>query len=118
MVDENELAEVNNLADITVANAVMEHPDQPQDSASVSLETREFFRAQGPPITLELPLPNSASRVLAKRALVISPNNVHVFESDIQVREMVANLGLHMPFGPVPLVEMFLTKLAWKAQEA
>ena len=31
---------------------------------------------------------------------------------------MTANLGLHMPFGPVPLVEMFLTKLAWKAQEA
>jgi len=82
LVDENELAEVNNLADIAVANAVMQHPKQPQDSASVSSETREFFRAQGHPITLELPLPKSVGKVLAERALVISPNNVHVFESD------------------------------------
>jgi len=45
LVDENELAEVNNLADIVVDNVVMQHPNQPQDSASVSSETREFFRA-------------------------------------------------------------------------
>ena len=30
---------------------------------------------------------------------------------------MAANLGLHMPFGPVPLVEILLTELARKAQE-
>jgi len=31
---------------------------------------------------------------------------------------MAANLGLHMPFGPIPSVEMVLTELARKAQEA
>ena len=45
LVDENELVDVNNLADTVVANGVMQHPNQPQDSASVSSETREFFRA-------------------------------------------------------------------------
>ena len=49
---------------------------------------------------------------------MISPNNVHVFESDFLVREMIANLGLHMPFGSVLSVEMLLTELARKAQEA
>ena len=45
LVDENEFVEVNNLVDIAIANVVMQHPNQPQDSASVSLETREFFKA-------------------------------------------------------------------------
>jgi len=45
LVDENELAEVNNLADIVVDNVVMQHPNQPQHNASVSSETIEFFRA-------------------------------------------------------------------------
>ena len=49
---------------------------------------------------------------------MISPNNVHVFESDFQVREKAANLGLHMPFGLVPSGEMLLIELARKAQEA
>lgn len=55
LVVENELAAVNNLADAAVANAVanglMQHPDQPQYSYSVSSETNAFYRAQGPPIT-------------------------------------------------------------------
>jgi hypothetical protein len=32
LVDENELAHVNHLADQVVANVVMQHPDHPQDS--------------------------------------------------------------------------------------
>jgi hypothetical protein len=49
LVDENELAHVNHLADQVVANVVMQHPDHPQDSLSISSKTSEFFRAQGPP---------------------------------------------------------------------
>jgi hypothetical protein len=59
VVDENEVELINNLADIAVANAVgnglMQHPEQPQDSSSVSSDTQAFFGAQGAPITLELP---------------------------------------------------------------
>jgi hypothetical protein len=64
-VDENELMAVDQLAEAVVANAVaaaaanagMQNGDLPQHSASVNSETTTFFRAQGPPITLELPLP-------------------------------------------------------------
>lgn len=49
LVGENELMVVNNLADVAVANAVanglMQHPDQPQESHSVSSEISAFFRA-------------------------------------------------------------------------
>jgi hypothetical protein len=63
--DENEVHLVNNLADAvvanTVANGVMQHPEVPQDSHSVSSDVQAFFRAQGAPVTLELPIPNNAS---------------------------------------------------------
>jgi hypothetical protein len=61
LVGDNELNLVNNLANQVVVNAVenglMQHPDMPQDSRSVSSEATAFFRAQGVPVTLELPLP-------------------------------------------------------------
>jgi hypothetical protein len=50
------------------------------------LEAREFFRAQGPPITLELPLPVTEGRASANRTLVISRDIVQTF--DYQVRQM------------------------------
>jgi hypothetical protein len=56
-IDENELHLVNDLADAAVANAVangvMQHPEVPQDSHSVSSDVQAFFRAQGAPVTLE-----------------------------------------------------------------
>ena len=70
LVAENELAAVDHLVEIAVANAVMQHLEHPQQSVSVSSDSRAFFRAQGPPVTLELPLPataagsSSANRVL------------------------------------------------------
>lgn len=54
MVDENVLAAVDQLAEAAVVN-MMQHPNQPQNSVSVSSGARSFFRAQGPPITVELP---------------------------------------------------------------
>jgi hypothetical protein len=95
LVAENELADVQNLADAAVANAVavglMQHPDQPQDSHSVSSETNAFFRAQGTHVTLELPLPNSSS----SRALTVFQQNSMTFDSDYLVRELAKSLGLH-----------------------
>jgi hypothetical protein len=53
------------LADAAVANAVangvMQHPEVPQDSHSVSSDVQAFYRAQGAPVTLELPIPDNTS---------------------------------------------------------
>jgi hypothetical protein len=61
LVGDNELNLVNNLANQAVVNAMenglMQHPEMPQDSSSVSSEATTFFRAQGVPVTLELPPP-------------------------------------------------------------
>lgn len=65
IVEENELEMVNNLANIAVnvmAARPMQHPDFPQDSYTVSSNANSFFRAQGDPVTMELPLPASGSR--------------------------------------------------------
>jgi hypothetical protein len=55
-VGDNELNLVNNLANQVVVNAIenglMQHPEIPQDSRSVSSEATTFFRAQGVPVTL------------------------------------------------------------------
>jgi hypothetical protein len=105
LVGENELAQVNNLANIAVANAianaVMQHPEHPQESASVSSETRAFYKAQGRPVTLELPMPAvTVENATANRTLVISRHNVQSFDIDFQIREMAKNLGLHQVLGP------------------
>jgi hypothetical protein len=84
----------------------------------VSSETRAFFRAQGAPVTLELPLPATVGRLSADRTLVVSRNEVQSFESDSQIRELVASHGLHPGFGPAPYAEMLLQDLATLAQEA
>lgn len=122
LVGENELANVNNLANMAIANAVangiMQQPDQPQDSVSVSSETSAFYRAQGTPITLELPLPAvPTDRSTSDRALV-SSNQVQRFDSDDQIREMANRLGLHQVFSPAPSVDMLLKELALMAQVA
>jgi len=118
IVDENELAEVNNLAEAVVANMILQHPDQAQHSTSMSSETRAFFRAQGAPVTVELPLPATAGGLSVNRTLVVSRNEVQSFESDSQIRELAASHGLHLGFGPAPSVEMLLQDLATLAQEA
>lgn len=118
LVAENELAAVDQMAEAAVVNT-MQHPEHPQHSTSVSSETREFFRAQGPPVTLELPLPatNNGS-TNANRVLEITSQNVQSFDSDYQIREMASRLGLHMGFGPSPSVEMLLKEMATIAREA
>jgi hypothetical protein len=110
VVDENEVELINNLADIAVADAVgnglMQHPEQPQDSSSVSSGTQAFFKAQGAPITLELPLPEASS----------APQIEVSMQDDYPIRKLAAKLGLHQCFGPSPSIEMILQDLAQYAQ--
>jgi hypothetical protein len=116
-VEENEVELINNLADIAIADAVgnglMQHPEQPQDSSSVSSGTQDFFRAQGAPITLELPLPESSS---ACHTITV-PGWIEVsMQDDYPIRKLAAKLGLHQCFGPSPSIEMILQDLAQYAQ--
>lgn len=110
IVDENELAQVENFANAVVANAVMKHPDQLQHSSLVSSDSRNFFRAEGPPVTLELPLP------VTERSMVLSDQSLHIFQSDSHVRELASTLGLHQAFGPAPSVEMLIAEMAEMAE--
>jgi hypothetical protein len=117
VVDENEVELINNLVDIVVANAVgnvlMQHPEQPQDSSSVSSDTQAFFRAQRAPITLELPLPESTS---ACRTVAVPGCNEVSMQDDYPIRRLAAKLGLHQCFGPSPSIEMIIQDLAQYAQ--
>jgi hypothetical protein len=111
-IDENEVNLVNNPTDAAVANAVvngmMHHPDVPQDSQSVSYGAQAFFRAQGIPVTLELPLPSSTS---ANRIIHIPRSNDISVDDDSAIRRLAARMGLHQCFGPSPPVEMLVQDL-------
>jgi hypothetical protein len=115
VVDENEVELITNLADIAVADAVglMQHPEQPQDSSSVSSGTQAFFRAQGAPITLELPLPESIS---ACRTITVPSFNEVSMQDNYPIRRLAAKLGLHQCLGPSPSIEMIIQDLAQYAQ--
>lgn len=71
VVDENELAQVQQLAADAVVNAMQQqlaqHPAQPQSTESISSTTRSFFRPQGPPITMEVPLRDCSELVILCR---------------------------------------------------
>jgi hypothetical protein len=115
-VGDNELNLVNNLANQVVVNAIenglMQHPEIPQDSRSVSSEATAFFKAQGVPITLELPLPPNGD-VLRTSTL---PQLTGIeFDSDFLIRQMADRIGLHPGFGPSPSVDMLIRELAQRA---
>lgn len=65
-----------------------------------------FFRPEGPPVTLELPLP------VSERSIVLVDKSLHSFQSDSQVRELAQMLRLHQTFVPAPSVEMLLAEFA------
>lgn len=76
------------MADIAVENAVangpMQRPDQHQDNFSVSSEENAFYRAQGSPVTLELPLHVNS----ADRSLVLSSQSTQFFDNDYMIRQL------------------------------
>ena len=104
LVAENELAAVDHLVEIAVANAVMQHLEHPQHSVSVSSDSRALFRAQGPPVTLELPLPaTAAGSSSANRVLELSRYNVQSFNSDfIRSGRWLPGLGCTMVLAHLP----------------
>jgi hypothetical protein len=108
---------VNHLAnaamDNAVANGLMQHPEISQDSHSISSDTKAFLKAEGPPVTLELPLPTgpNASRII----LVRDQNSIH-FDDDAAVRRLAARFGLHQCFGSTPSMPMLIQELAMHAQ--
>jgi hypothetical protein len=101
------------LADAAVANGLMQHPKVPQDSHSISSDVQAFFRAQGAPVTLELPLPNDTS---ANRIVPVTGGRDLAFEDDSTIRKLAARLGIHQCYGPSPSVEMLVQDLAVYAQ--
>jgi hypothetical protein len=117
VVDENKVDLINNLADFAVAEAVanglIQHPEHPQDSSLVSSGTQAFFRAQGAPITLELPLLEATS---AGRVVTVPGHNVVRMQDDYSIRSLAAKFGLHQCFGPSPSVEILVQDLAQYAQ--
>lgn len=98
-----------------IANGLMQHPDQPQHSESVSSDVLDFYRAQGAPVTLELPLPTGSAN--ADRALFVPGMGTQNFDNDYFVRDLANRLGLHQGFGPSPSVQMLLQDLAQKTKE-
>jgi hypothetical protein len=116
-IDDNEVNLVNNLADAAVANDVvnglMQHPEVPQDSHSISSDVQAFFRAQGAPVTLELPLPIDTS---ANRIVPVTDGRDLAFEDDSTIRKLAARLIIHQCYGPSPSVEMLVQDLAVYAQ--
>jgi hypothetical protein len=116
LVGDNELNLVNNLANQVVVNAVenglMQHPEMPQDSSSVSSEATAFIRAQGVPATLELPLPPLGE--VSRTANLPQLSGIE-FESDFPIRQLANRFGLHPRFGPSPSVEMLIMELAQRA---
>lgn len=91
---------------------MQQHPDQPQSSATVSSLTRNLFRAQGPPITLEIPLRDCSALV------PIGSNSMQVLDSDYEIRRIAGNLVLLSNFGPQPSFVMLLSQLSEMAHEA
>jgi hypothetical protein len=116
LVGDNELNLVNNLANQVVVNAIenglMQHPEIPQDSFSVSSEVTAFFRAQGVPVTLELPLPINGD--VSRTANLPQLTGIE-FDSDFLIRQMADRIGLHPGFGPSLLVDMLIKELAQRA---
>jgi hypothetical protein len=90
----------------------MQHPEMPQDSSSVSSEATIFFRAQGVPVTLELPLFPIGE---ASRTANLPQLSGIEFDSDFPIRPLANRFGLHPSFGPSPSVEMLIKELAQRA---
>ena len=102
VVDQNELQQVQALADEPVQQAMLHLPNAAQTTESVSSEVLSFFRAQGPPIRLELPL------VENHQAIVPYFNNNMDKESDYPIFQLAMTLRLHQVFGPMPSAQMLL----------
>jgi hypothetical protein len=102
LVDQNELQQVQALADELVQEAMLNHPNAAQVSESISSEVLDYYRSQGQPIRLELPL------VQNHQAIVPYYNNNMDKESDYPIFQLARTLNLHLVFGPMPSAQMII----------
>jgi hypothetical protein len=102
IVDQNELQQVQAQADELVQQAMLQLPNASQSTETVSSEVMAFFRAQGPPIRLELPL------IQDRQAIVPYFNNNMDKDSDYPIFQLAKTLGLHQVFGPMPSAQMLV----------
>jgi hypothetical protein len=77
-------------------------PNAGQASESISSDALEFYRAEGQPIRLELPL------IQNKQDIVPYFNNNMDKESDYPIFQLANTHNLHQVFGPVPSAKMLI----------
>ena len=103
-VDENELHQVQALADNLVQQAVLNQLNEDQFSEVVSSKVLDYYRAHGQPIRLELLLVHDQDR----QAIISLFNNSMDIESDQPIYDMAGHLNLHQGYGPIPSMQMLL----------
>lgn len=81
---------------------MLQLPNANQSSESVSSKILDYYKAQWPPIRLELPL------VQNHQEIVPYLNNSMDRESDYPIFQMARILQLHQVFGPMPSAQMLL----------
>lgn len=72
---------------------------------SVSSEVLDFYRAQGPPVRLELPLVQNYQEIIPYL------NRNMDAESDYPIFQLARTLQLHQVFGPMPSAQMLLQEI-------
>lgn len=100
LVDQNEVQQVQNEANILVQQAMLQQSKASQ--SIVSPDVMGFFRAQGLPIRLEVP------RTEDHQAIVPYFNHIMGKESDYPIFQLAKTLQLRQVFGPMPSAQMLL----------
>lgn len=105
VVAQNELQQVQALADQLVQEAMLQLPNAGQVSDSVSSDVLDFYRAQGLPVRLELPLVQNHQEIIPYLNSNMDP------ESDYPIYQLARILQLHQVFGPMPSAQMLLQEI-------
>jgi hypothetical protein len=98
----NQSADLKKSAAPSTSFCTLENPNPDQSTETVSDEVLGFFRAQRPPIRLELPL------VQNHHELVPFFSNSMDKESDYPIFQLAKTMNLHQVFGPSPSAEMLI----------
>jgi hypothetical protein len=88
-IDQNELQQVQAHANVAVQQVMLQHPEATQSTESVNSEVLGFFRTQGNPIRLELPLLEN------HHTIVPHFNNNMDKESDYPILQLAKTIGIH-----------------------
>jgi len=106
-VAENELQQMQELADNLVQQAMLNQPNHAQESETVSSEVLDFLRAQGAPIRMEVPM------LCDRQSILPHLTEGMDIEDDYPIIQMANALGLHPGYGPLPSAHMLLQDILW-----